>query len=210
VRGSIGLVIGLVVGAGGMYLGLRRPWERHVPTVASDNPPVVVVPGDAGAGKPHKKHRRPAAAHPAGSGSAPFDGDAEDVDTGPTTVALTAADRASETRGDDTTLPAQTIDMAGGHDARPLDDGEIGEVINAQGGGLKDCVVQGATNTDLRGTITLKLVVDGHGKVIKTRVQAPHYLLEHGLLGCTQRAVARLHFPSTGAPTLVTFPINLG
>jgi hypothetical protein len=195
-----------------MYLGLRRPWERHVATVASDNPPVVVVPGDAGIAKPHgkKRHRPTGAAHPAG-GSAAFDGDAEETDPGPSTVALTAADRALDTRGDETTLPAQTIDMAGGgHDARPLDDGEIGSVINSQGGGIKDCVVQGATNTDLRGSITLKLVVDGHGKVIKSRVQAPHYLLEHGLLGCTQRALARMHFPATGAPTLVTFPINLG
>lgn len=195
-----------------MYLGLRRPWEHHVATVTSDNPPVVVVPGDAGVAKPHgKKRRRPAAAHPpAGGSSAPFDGD-EDVDPGPTTVALSAADRALETRGDDTTLPAQTINMAGGgRDARPLDDGEIGQVINAQGGGIKDCVVQGATNTDIRGTITLKLVVDGNGKIIKTRISAPHYMLEHGLLTCTQRAVGRMRFPATGAPTLVTFPINLG
>ncbi|HET9623765.1 MAG TPA: hypothetical protein VFP84_20475 [Kofleriaceae bacterium] len=182
-----------------------------MPTAASDNPPVVVVSGDAGVAKPHGKKRHKPAPRPASGGSEPFDGDAEEIDPGPTTVALGAADRALESRGDDTTLPAQTIDMAGGgKDARPLDDGEIGAVINGQGGGLKDCVVQGATNTDLRGTITIKLVVDGRGKVIKTRVQAPHYLLEHNLLGCTQRAAARMHFPATGAPTLVTFPINLG
>src|SRR5882762_337133 len=102
-----------------MYLGLRRPWEHRVATVASDNPPVVVVPGDAGVAKPHgkKRHRPAGAAHPAapaGTGSEPFDGDAEEVDPGPTPVALTVTDRALETRGDDTALPAQTIDLAGG------------------------------------------------------------------------------------------------
>ena len=44
-RGSIGLVIGLAVGAGAMYLVLRPPWEHRVTTVASEGPPVVVVPG---------------------------------------------------------------------------------------------------------------------------------------------------------------------
>jgi hypothetical protein len=28
------------------------------------------------------------------------------------------------------------------------------------------------------------------------------------LLGCAQRALSSLKFPATGAPTLVTFPIN--
>jgi hypothetical protein len=70
--------------------------------------------------------------------------------------------------------------------------------------------VQGATNTDLRATITVKLVVDRGGRVTRSRVQAPHYLFEHGLLGCTQRALGRMHFPATGAATLVTLPINLG
>jgi hypothetical protein len=70
--------------------------------------------------------------------------------------------------------------------------------------------VQGATGTDLRGTITVKLLVDGHGQVTRSRVQAPHYLFEHGLLGCTQRALGRIHFPATGAASLVTLPVNLG
>ena len=41
-------------------------------------------------------------------------------------------------------------------------------------------------------------------------MQAPHYLLEHGLLACIQRALSRMHFPATGAPTVVTIPVNLG
>jgi len=100
--------------------------------------------------------------------------------------------------------------MVGGGEARPLDDGEINQTINSQAGGVKDCVVAGATGTDLRATITVKLVVDGRGRVTRSRVHAPHYLFEHGLLGCVQRAAGRMHFPATGGPTVVTLPVNLG
>jgi hypothetical protein len=189
-----------------MYLVLRPPWEHRATTVAADGPPVVVVGNDAGVTKPKPKKRRP---RPIGSQSAPPPGDVEVEEPEP--APLSAADRALEWRGDDVALPAQTIDMTGGgREARPLDDGEITATINSQAGGVKDCVVQGATNTDLRATITVKLLVDGRGRVTRSRIQAPHYLLEHGLLGCTQRALGRMHFPATGGATLVTLPVNLG
>lgn len=193
-----------------MYLVLRPPWGPRVATVVSAGPPVVVVGTDAGVAKPKKPKRRP---RPPGTQPAPQPGDGDgEVDlVEPEPVRLTAADRALESRGDDVRLPAQTLDMAGGGgEARPLDDGEINQTINSQAGGIKDCVVSGATGTDLRATVTVKLVVDGRGRVIKSRIEAPHYLFEHGLLGCTQRAVGRIHFPATGAPTLVTLPVNLG
>lgn len=193
-----------------MYLVLRPPWGPRVATVVSAGPPVVVVSTDAGVAKPKKPKRRP---RPPGTQPAPQPGDGDgEVDlVEPEPVRLTAADRALESRGDDVRLPAQTLDMAGGGgEARPLDDGEINQTINSQAGGIKDCIVSGATGTDLRATVTVKLVVDGRGRVIKSRIEAPHYLFEHGLLGCTQRAVGRIHFPATGAPTLVTLPVNLG
>lgn len=204
-RGSIGLVIGLAVGAGAMYLVLRPPWGPRVATVASGGPPVVIVSNDAGVAKPKKPRKRSRAA---GNQAAPQPGDGELE--APELPPLSAADRALEWRGDDVTLPAQTIDMAGGGAARPLDDGEIEGTINSQATSVKECVVQGATNTSLRATITVKLVVDGHGRVTRSRVQAPHYLFEHGLLGCTQRALGRIHFPATGGATLVTLPVKLG
>jgi hypothetical protein len=107
-------------------------------------------------------------------------------------------------------VPAQKIDMGAGGDARKLDDSEINSTVSGQTGGVRDCVVQGATGTDLRATITIKLLVDGTGRVTKSRLQAPHYLFDKGLLGCAQRALGRMRFPASGAPTLVTFPVNLG
>jgi hypothetical protein len=210
VRGSIGLVIGVALGAGAMYLVLRPPWAPRTHAPPADAPPVVLVPGDAGVPHP-KKRRRPhpatGAGQPAGPATASADGESED----PLPPALTAADRALEWRGDDVSLPPQHLDLAaGGAQPRALDDGEINQTITGQAGGVRDCVVQGATGTELSATITVRLLVDGRGRVTRSRIQAPHYLHEHGLLTCTQRAVARMHFPATGGATIVTLPVNLG
>ena len=163
---------------------------------------MVIVGSDAGVKPPGKKRRtRP-------SGTPTTAGDPEPEEIAP--LRLAASDRALEWRGDEVARPAQTVDVsASGGEARGLDDGEINATVNNQAGGVKDCVVQGATNTDLRATITVKLLVDGHGRVTRSRVHAPHYLLEHGLLGCAQRAVARMQFPATGGTTIVTLPVNL-
>jgi len=192
-----------------MYLVLRPPWARVV-TQPSDGPPVVMVPGDAGT-RPKKKRRpRPPGASPSTSRAGEPGGEAELDEPAP--PPLTAADRALEWRGDAVALPPRTIDMAGGGggEARGLDDGEIHQTINSQAGGVRDCVVAGATGADLTATITVVMLVDGHGKVTRSRIQAPHYLFEHGLLACTQRAVGRIHFPATGGSTIVTLPVNLG
>jgi hypothetical protein len=174
--------------------------------MASDGPPVVIVGSDAGVPKPQKSKKR---WRPVGDQPAPHAGDGELESPEP--PPLTAADRALEWRGGDVRLPAQKLDLAsGGGQARPLDDQEINATIDSQAGGVKDCVVQGASGTDLRAAIQVELVVDGHGRVIKSRVHAPRYLFEHGLLGCAQRALGRIRFPATGGATLVTFPINLG
>jgi hypothetical protein len=209
VRGSLGLVIGLVVGAGGMYLALRPPWGGGATAqVPIDAGVVSQAPGDAGTAKPKKKRRRPA-----GTVSAPGQTAGSDEEyyeeTEPLPV-LTAADRAMEWRGDDVTLPPTKLDMGGGAEARRLDDGEINSTISSQASGVRDCVVQGATNTDLRATITVKMVVDGNGRVSKSKLQAPRYLFEKGLLNCVQRALGRMKFPATGAPTSVSLPVTLG
>ena len=169
---------------------------------------MTTAPGDAGAGsaKPTKRttKKRPAGTTTVAGGTEEFE------ETEPELPPLSDADRRLEWRGDDVTLPATRIDMSAGGEARPLEDNEINNTINAQSGGVRDCVVTGATGTDLRATITVKLIVDGNGKVTKSKLHAPRYLFEKGLLNCTQRALRSMKFPATGAPTLVTLPVALG
>lgn len=172
---------------------------------------VATAPADAGVAKPKKKghNRRPAGSGPTTSGDEQGWGSGDYVEeTEPQLVQLTAADRVMEWRGDDTTRPAQKIDMGNGAEARSLDDNEIRSTIDSQSGAAQQCVMAGATNTNLAGTISIKLVVDGSGRVSKSKVQAFHYMFEHGLLACLQRAVGKMKFPATGSSTLVTMPIN--
>ncbi|MCW5808531.1 MAG: hypothetical protein KIT31_39640 [Deltaproteobacteria bacterium] len=218
-RGSLGLVIGLVVGAGGMYLVLRPPWagrgDETAPTEprgsaaaagkgsGSGKPPKKKPPDPRGASRPHGGAARPASSTDGANDEATFDE--------PAAPALTDGDRRMEWRGDDVTLPPRTVDMASGTESRTLDDGEINATIGAQSGGVRDCIVQGAKGTDLRASITIVLVVDGTGRVTRSRLEAPRYLFDKGnLLTCAQRALRQMKFPATGAPTKVTFPAQLG
>ncbi len=182
-----------------MYLVLRPPWGG--PATASDaGVSIATAPADAGVAKPKKKKR------PAGVVAQPGDTEVYEPEAPP----LTDSDRRLEWRGDEVALPSTKIDMSSGGEARALEDSEINSTVSGQTGGVRDCVVQGATGTDLRATITIKMLVDGSGRVTRSRLQAPHYLFEKGLQGCAQRALGRIRFPSSGAPTIVTFPVNLG
>lgn len=192
-----------------MYLALRPPWGGATTTPSSEPVAVSTVPGDAGAGSAKSTKKRTTKKRPTGSTTV-AEGGEEFEETEPELPPLSDADRRLEWRGDDVTLPATRIDMGAGGDARPLEDAEINATINAQSGGVRDCVVTGATGTDLRATITVKLVVDGNGKVSKSKLHAPRYLFEKGLLNCTQKALRAMKFPATGAPTLVTLPVGLG
>jgi hypothetical protein len=209
----VGLVIGLIVGAAAMYLVLRPPWASKA-TAPSDAGVVAEAPSDGGVVK-KKKKRRPGAGgggHQPGPGGEDEDwvssGGGEETEP-PRLVQLSAADRALEWRGEDTSPPKQTIDMNSGGESRALDNGEIQSTIASQSGGVQSCVVKAAGNTDLSGTITVKMVVEGTGRVSRSRVQAPRYMFSQGLLACVQGALRGWKFPATGAPTLVTLPVNL-
>lgn len=202
-----------------MYLALRPPWGDGATTaeVAIDAGVVSMAPNDAGpAGKKKKKRKRARSPGTTAPGELPTidgtfaEGDDEGYEETEPLAQISASERALEWRGDDVRLPATKIDMAGGKEARPLDDSEINATIGAQAGGVRDCVVNGASNTDLRATIMVKMVVGPDGRVTKSRIQAPRYLFSKGLLTCVQRSLARMKFPATGAPTSVSLPVTLG
>lgn len=190
-----------------MYLATRSRWA-HAPSVPEGGPVAIATP-DGGVptkGK-KKKKKRPRASDGTEVPLAPGEEEYEYEETAP--VVLTAADKKLETRGDSTELPPQKIDMGGDADARKLDDGEINSVLSGQSGDVRQCVIKAATGVELSATITVTFVVDANGKVIKSKLNAPHYLFEHGLLGCAQKALRGMRFPATGLPTKVDFPVNL-
>ena len=194
-----------------MYLVLRPPWGGGATPAAIDAGVAMTTP-DAGSAKakPRKRPRGNVAGGPRRQGpGSDFADEETDEQSGPARIVLTAADRALEWRGEATAI-SRKIDVNAPGDARPLEDGEINATVSGQTAGVRACVEQGAAGTDLRATITIKMVVEGTGKVSRSQVQAPHYLFEKGLLNCAQRALGQIKFPATGAPTVVTFPVNLG
>lgn len=198
-----------------MYLALRPPWATQN-TASVEGGQVAEAPTDAGVGKPKKKRKGGRRGGGGGRTAQPGGDDEDWANSGggeetepPRLVQLSASDRALEWRGDDTSPPKQSLDMSSDAEARSLDNGEIQSVIARQSGPVQSCVVKAATNTDLSGTITVKMVVEGTGRVSRSRVQAPRYLHSQGVLSCVQGALRGMKFPATGAPTLVTLPVNL-
>ncbi len=74
------------------------------------------------------------------------------------------ADRKLEVRGDDVTLPACTVDMGAGGEARPLDDGEISAAIGAQAAAVCAIEVVQAPRAPIYARRSAELVVDGTGR----------------------------------------------
>lgn len=165
------------------------------------------MPADAGSAKAKPKRHRPHRVATAGERG--WSQDDTEKEPPPQRLQLSVADRTMEWRGDDTSLPPQKIDMSNESAARSLSDHEIQSTIEAQSGPLRSCVATSATNTELSGTMTVKLVVDGNGRVTKAKLSAFRYMFEQGLLSCVRRAVESLRFPATGAPTLVTLPMEV-
>jgi hypothetical protein len=175
---GIGLAIGLAVGAGGMYLATRH---RSAPAPDATAPPV----SDAGVetAKKTRKHK------PAAPAPAPGE-----------------LDLRMQWKGDAVERPPASVDMSADGDARSLDGGEIQAAIDDGGGALTDCVGRAVGDSAWSGDVTLKLLVDGGGKVAKSRVHAPAFTFDRGLLACMRQGAARLRFAAVGGWTVVTVP----
>jgi hypothetical protein len=202
VRFGLGLAIGLALGALGMYLVLEPPWRG-----GGSGSVAAVSEGDTSADAgvtAKKKGRRKARVGGGGGGGAtqePFEVD--------DTIVLTDADRRMEWKGDTVALPPRTLDMGGGDDGRPLDDGEINGGIAGGSGPVIGCIKAATAGAAISAEVTVQMLVGADGKIAKVRVRAPAWLHDHGLLACARRAVRSMSFPATGAPTIVTAPYHL-
>jgi hypothetical protein len=176
-----------------MYLALERPWRSA--GVAPQAMPDAGVGGEPAVATKAKKKRRP---RRSGAGAAPID--REEAAT------LTAADLRMIWNGDAVARPPASVDMSADGEARSLDGGEIQAALDGGGEALTTCVARGVGAASWSGDVTVKLLVDGDGRVTKTRVHAPAFTFEHGLLACMRQGAARLRFPAVGGWTVVTVP----
>jgi hypothetical protein len=200
---SVGLVAGLVVGAGGMYLALEQPWRSSSPAKAEAAPDAGVEVATPGKGKKKKPRRR------TGGGGAVGGDDVAANEPPP--IVLSAADVVMRWKGDVVERPAATLDLGGEGESRSLSAGEIQETLDASGAGLQQCVIDAVGAAPFSGEVTVVMLVDGSGRADKVRVRAPAFMHDKNVLGCVRKASARMRYAAVGGWTVVTvpFPIEL-
>lgn len=184
------MLVGLLVGGGGTYLALEKPWVSQEEAVEA---PPDAGPDEPSKGKKKKKRRKRRAKAP----------------TGDEIPVLTDADRKLISKGDRVELPTKSVDMAGEGGGRALSGGEINDTIRSRSKPMIRCINDATGNAPLKAQVTLKLLVGPDGRVQKSRVRAPAYLFDHGFYDCARGAARELVFPATGAHTVVTAPFDI-
>lgn len=194
-RFLVGLVVGIAVGAGGLYAFQRLR--------AADGGVAVAAAGaDAGsdgkapaAGK-GKRPRRAATTAAAGADEpAPV--------LGPEDLKMVAS-------GDALRVGRRTLDLGEGADEpRDLSQAEIDGALAGARGGIEECIGRARGAAELSGRVELGMVVGADGRVTATRVEAPAYLIRRGLPGCVRPKLAALRFPAVGKDTVVTLPVTV-
>jgi hypothetical protein len=197
VRFLLGLILGALLGGGGVYLALERPWEGGAVAVAEIDAGPEVAAVEA---TPKKKRGKGRRGKRAGGVEIQVEGEVPE---------LSAADRKLEWKGDAVTMPSREMDFGSEGGGQPLSAGEINQVLGGQSQGILLCITSARGNAQLSATIIVKMLVEGDGRVSKTRVRAPAYLFAHGFYGCARKAARALRFPATGAPTVVEAPYDL-
>jgi hypothetical protein len=180
----VGLLAGAAAGAGATYVVLTRP-----------APVSEVAPSPATEKKPPRKGgRRPVK-------------EARTDDEAP--IELSAADRMPATEGDALRAAPLEIDMQGAAEPRDLSQPEIDAAFGQRAEELVACITEARGAAPLTGRVTAGVVVGADGRVRRTRVEAPAYLLKQGLGKCARRELSGLTFPATGKETVVTVPFDV-
>ena len=189
------MIVGVLLGGGGTYVVLARKGEAE--------PAVATAPaGDAGVADPKKKKKgKPGLRRPAGGG--------EDFSDEPIPE-LSAADLVQGAEGDSLKPRPRDVDLSeGSAEVRDLSQAEIDGTFGGAASGITECITQARGPAPVTGKIVVGLVVDPDGKVARSRVEAPAWLLRHGLYRCVRREVSSLRFPAAGRDTVVTVPFDL-
>lgn len=190
-----GLLTGALLGGGGAYVALEKPWARG----ESEGAAIGFDAGPADTtGKDDKPKRRRKGKRK--------NAELQEIDE---TIELSAADRKVVWKGPEVSLPTKSMDFGAEGEGRSLDQNEINAGVARGQDSMMSCIAEARGAAPLTATITFKMLVDGGGRVTKYRVQAPTYLFKNGLYECAGRAVRSTDFPGTGGFTVVTIPFEL-
>lgn len=191
----VGIVLGGAAGAGATYVLFKRE-----PQIAATQPP----PEPTTPATPRKKGKR--VRNPARPGEPEPVEPTEPVDE---SIVLTAADLRMSSEGDALRAEATNLDLGAEGGPRDLSQDEIDGAIGRHGSAIIGCITRARGAAPVTGRVTAGMVVGADGRVVKSRIEAPAYLLAHGLASCARRELEAVKFPAAGKQTVVTVPFDI-
>jgi hypothetical protein len=97
---------------------------------------------------------------------------------------------------------------AGGGD-HELSQDELDGVFRPRQGRIISCIDEARGDAQLDAQITVAFRLQRSGKVSGVRLEAPAYLVNHGLLACVRGVVQGMPFPASSKAQIVTYPFSL-
>ncbi len=203
----LGLVIGLAVGIG-LYLRLspRDPCQvcgagthcQEGRCLAAAPAPPPVVP-------PKRRVRRAQGSQTAQNVQA----QSPDEPPAPPAIVLKPGDLKSVSAGDRLT-GTEVVDLSKDSTSEhELTQDEIDGVFHGSQNEVLGCLDQARGEAQVRGRLTVSFRIQRSGAMSGVRVEAPSYLMQHGLLGCIKPIVSRMRFPASRSAQVVSYPFSL-
>ncbi len=125
------------------------------------------------------------------------------------TVVLRPEDRRQQSAGDKLNT-TEVINMEEAHlSDRELSQDDFDAVFRPRQGELLGCIDDARGEAQLEGQVAVAFRVQRTGKGSGVRVEAPAYLMDHGLLACARKLVMSLSFPVSNRSQVVTYPFQL-
>lgn len=178
--------------------------------IAQAVPPQPVVKKRGWRARPTGSAATPAAAGTPNSGSGTPQADVATPEAPPPpTVVLRPEDRRQQSVGD----KLNTTEVINMEDARlsdrELSQDEFDAVFRPRQSDILGCIDDARGDAQLEGQVAVAFRVPRTGKVSGVRVEAPTYLIDHGLLACVRKVIQSLSFPVSGKSQVVTYPFQL-
>jgi len=92
---------------------------------------------------------------------------------------------------------------------RELSQEDLDSVFRPRQSAVVGCIDDARGDAQLEAIITVAFRVRRSGEVAGVRVEAPAYLMAHGLYDCVRRIVLPLRFPASAKAQVVTYPFSL-
>jgi hypothetical protein len=192
----------------------RRPGQRFRPTASSGSSGSSgLSAGSQGSTDVAGDHAADRSGDRAGSSSpdttAPAEVEAQPAPP-PPPPPLRPEERKLITVGDKLT-GTEIVNLAESGEAttRELSQEDLDAVFRPRQPAIVGCIDDARGEAQLDAIITVAFRVRRTGEVAGVRVEAPSYLIAHGLNDCVRRIVLPLRFPASAKAQIVTYPFSL-